>query len=167
MIIVRPFVESDAEFVNLIVASCTRELRTVYCSRPLSNASAVASSYSLARVVAVDHTGTVVGIAECIERPSVIYVQGIAVAPTHRRSGIAGDLLEHIKSLAAHRGLPDLELATIKETGNVEIFRRLGFTVSEERVSERFQGSDGMPVTEVTLKRHLGLVGAFEQRPTL
>jgi ribosomal protein S18 acetylase RimI-like enzyme len=155
MIIVRPFVESDAEFVNLIVASCTRELRTVYCPRPLNNASAVASSHSLARVVAVDHTGTVVGIAEYIERPSAIYVQGIAVAPTHRRSGIAGDLLEHIKSLAAHRGLPDLELATIKETGNVEIFRRLGFTVSEERISERFQGRDGMPVTEVILKRQV------------
>lgn len=54
-------------------------------------------------------------------------------------------------------GLPSLQVATIKETGNVEVFKRLGFAVIEERISERFLGQHGQPVTEVTLKRNLNV----------
>lgn len=57
--------------------------------------------------------------------------------------------------LAVDKGYAALEVATIKETGNVEIFKHLGFSVIEERISERFLGSHGQSVTEVTLKRYV------------
>lgn len=152
--IVRAFLANDTEPVNLIMASCTRELRMVYATKPNTENLFQSQSHS-SRIVAVDHTKTVVGVAECVVRASALYVQGIAVAPTHRRRGVATDLLAHSTSLAADAGLHALEIATIKETGNVEIFCRLGFLVIDERVSERFWSHDERPVTEVTLRRHV------------
>lgn len=154
MSIIRAFVASDIEPVSLIMASCTRELRKVYV--PKSNVAAVVHNQShSSRIVAVDCTGTIVGVAECIGRASVFYVQGIAVAPTHRRCGIATGLLAYSALLAREAVLPTLEIATVKETGNVEIFRRLGFLVIDERISDRFWSHDERPVIEVKLKRHV------------
>ncbi len=152
--IVRAFLAADTEPVNLIMASCTRELRRVYTPKPNVESVSERQSFS-SRIVAVDHTETVVGVAECIGRDLVLYVQGIAVAPTHRRRGVATDLLAHSTRLAADVGVQALEIATIKETGNVEIFCRLGFLVIDERVSKRFLSQDDRPVTEVTLRRYV------------
>lgn len=152
--IVRTFLASDAEPVNIIVASCTRELRKVYVPKPDAENIFQNQQHS-SRIVAMDYTETIVGVAECIGRASALYVQGIAVAPKHRRRGVATDLLAHSASLALDAGLSALEIATIKETGNVEIFCRLGFLVIEERVSERFWSHDEQPVIEVTLRRHV------------
>lgn len=152
MVIVRPFLSADTEPVNRIMASCTRELRRVYVPNPNAESLSRRQSHS-SRIVAVDRTETVVGVAECVGRDAVLYVQGIAVAPTHRRHGVAADLLSHSTRLAADAGHQALEIATIKETGNVEIFFRLGFLVIDERISERFLGQDGRHVTEVTLQR--------------
>jgi ribosomal protein S18 acetylase RimI-like enzyme len=154
MALVRAFLPADTDPVNLIMATCTRELRNVYTPKPNAEGVSQRQSHST-RIVAVDHTETVVGVAECVGRDSVLYVQGIAVAPTHRRRGVATDLLAHSTRLAADAGLQALEIATIKETGNVEVFCRLGFLVIDERVSERFLSQDSRPVTEVTLRRYV------------
>jgi ribosomal protein S18 acetylase RimI-like enzyme len=155
MIVVRAFRPADAESVDLIMNSSTRELRAVYAPKPKVENSSVRHSSSSARVVAMDNADTAIGVAECIVHPLALYVQGIAVASTHRRRGVARALLEHIATLAVDLGLPAVRVATIKETGNVEVFKRLGFDVIEERTSERFLGLHGQPVTEVTLKRHV------------
>lgn len=155
MIAIRAFSANDAESVELIVTSCTRELRTIYAPKPRTEGVPPNHSSSGSRVVAVDHTDTLVGVAEWLAHPEALYVQGIAVAPMQRRRGVAASLLDHLAALAATMGLPALQVATIKETGNVEIFHRLGFAVIEERTSERYLGRLGQPVIEVTLKRHL------------
>ena len=151
---IRAFLASDTEPVNLIMATCTRELRKVYVPKPNAARVAQISSQS-SRIVALDHTATIVGVAEYIGRASALYVQGIAVAPTHRRQGVATELLAHSTLLAAEAGLSALEIATIRESGNVEIFCSLGFLVIDERVSERFWSPDERPVTEVTLRRYV------------
>jgi len=155
MLVVRAFRPADAESVEFIMASSTRELRAVYSPKPRAEMASVDHSSSSTRVVALDRTDTVVGVAECIARPLALYVQGVAVASTHRRRGVAGALLGHLATLAVDMGLPVVQVATIKETGNVEVFKRLGFEVIEERISERFLGLHGQHVTEVTLKRHV------------
>lgn len=149
---IRAFLATDTEPVNSIMAACTRELRMIYAPRP--NVADVSQNQAHpARIVAVDVADTIVGVAECIGRASALYVQGLAVASTHRRRGVATELLAHCTALAGDAGLPALEIATIKETGNAGIFRRLGFLVVDERVSERFWSRDQKPVTEVTLRR--------------
>lgn len=87
MITVRTFTTSDAEPVQNIIASCTIELRAVYIPRP----DIVSANYAsvTTRVVAVCHANTVIGVAECIDHLMALYVQGVAVAPTHRRLGVA------------------------------------------------------------------------------
>jgi hypothetical protein len=55
--------------------------------------------------------------------------------------------------IAADLQLPALIVKTIQETGNDEIFRRLGFHMIDEQVSERFNGPHGQAVFEVTLER--------------
>ena len=155
MISVRAFAATDIESVQCIMASCTRELRAVYAPVPQADKASADHAPPGSRVVAVDHAGTVVGAAECIARPQALYVQGVAVAPTHRRCGVARALITYIVSLARDMGFPVLQVATIRETGNAEVFERLGFSVIEEQTSERFQGRHGQPVTEVTLERHV------------
>ena len=152
MITVRSFLPIDVESVDLIMKSSTQELRAVYTPKPKAVTAPVNHSSSSARVVALDNAEMVVGVAECIVCSSALYVQGVAVASTHRRRGVASALLEHIAKIAVENSLPVVQLATIKETGNVEIFKHLGFNVIEERISERFLGLHGQPVTEVSLQ---------------
>lgn len=152
--IVRKFLTSDTEPVNLIMSACTQELRKTYAPKP-TNESVTLVQPNSSRIVAVSPKDAVVGVAECVRRALALYVQGIAVAPAHRRRGVATDLLAHCNSLAADTGLNVLEIVTIKETGNVEIFCRLGFFVVDERVSERFWRNDKQSVTEATLRRHV------------
>lgn len=154
MNMVREFLSSDTEPVNFIMSSCTQELRKVYAPKPTTTLVSQTQA-NPSRIVAVNPKGTVIGVAECFYRAPVLYVQGIAVAPTYRRHGVATDLLAHCNSLAAEAGLNALEIATIKETGNAEIFYRLGFFVVDERVSDRFWRHDKQPVTEITLRRHV------------
>ncbi|WP_333876840.1 GNAT family N-acetyltransferase [Methylobacter sp.] len=154
MSIVREFLTDDTEPVNLIMTTCTQELRKVYGPKPATKRVSKIQPNS-SRIVAVSPKDTVVGVAECIHRELALYVQGIAVAPTYRRRGVATDLLAHCNSLAADAGLNVLEIATIKETGNAELFCRLGFFVIDERVSDHFWHHDKQPVTEVTLRRHV------------
>ena len=158
MISVRTFVATDAESVQDIMSSCTGELRAVYAPKPQAVIASVNHESPGSRVVAVDRTGLLVGVAEYFARPLALYVQGVAVAPMHRRRGAAGALLAHIATLAIDLSLPALQVATIKETGNVEVFKRLGFSVIEEQTSERFLGQQGQPVTEVTLERYVAII---------
>lgn len=151
---VRAFLATDADAVDLITTMCTRELRKIYTPRNTPQRDS-GDQPQRSRIVAVNPAGAVVGVAECLYREAGIYVQGIAVAPAHRRRGVAASLLAHCDALAARAGLPAIELSTIKETGNPEVFRRLGFLVVAEKASERFRSPDEQPVTEVSLRRRI------------
>lgn len=154
MITIRKFLASDTESVDLILACCTQELRAVYSPKPVPKSISEIRFHS-SRIVAIGPEETVVGVAECIYRQSALYVQGIAVSPAYRRHGAATNLLTHCNSLASAVGLNILEITTIKETGNADIFCRLGFLVADEQISDRFWRHDKQPVTEVTLRRHV------------
>jgi ribosomal protein S18 acetylase RimI-like enzyme len=151
----RPFVVTDADSVRRIMDLCTCELREVYVPRFPVDTSPAGNAISPSRVVAVDRSDAVVGVAESFIRPQTLYVQGVAVDPACRRRGVARKLLAHLILLSAEQGLPELQLVTIKETGNVDIFLRLGLSVIGEQISTRFIGRHGQPVTEVTLRRYV------------
>jgi len=157
MITIRNFITTDTDTVKHIMTLCTSELRAVYKPKPKSETILTSHSLSNTRVVAVDDADTVIGVAEYITQEVDLYIQGVAVLPTHRRRGVARTLLGHIATLAIDFGLPALSVVTIKETGNVEIFESLGFIVVEERTSDRFVGIQGQPVTELVTKKRLPL----------
>jgi len=58
------------------------------------------------------------------------------VHPDHQRHGIARALLDHVAMLAAEAGKRALSLNTVKQTGNVSIFSRLGFVVVRETIDD-------------------------------
>lgn len=155
MIIVRPEVtEEDADGGRAVFQMATEALREIY--RPKKGMTRRnATTCDPPRRLVAWQDGRVVGIVECIALESEIYVQGLAVHPNHRRQGVAKELLQHVIAVARREGKRTLRLSTIKETGNVPIFERLGFTVVRENIAERFEGVPAGPVTQVDMAREL------------
>lgn len=84
---------------------------------------------------------TIVGTVEYALAKERLHIMGLFVLATHRRHGVARALVDELAVLA---GALPLSLDTIRETGNVPIFERLGFVVVREQpardfVSERFR----------------------------
>jgi predicted N-acetyltransferase YhbS len=155
MIAIREYCPSDTEQVDRLMETATRELRAVYTPKSSDKIEQREQSISSLKIVAEDNDGSIVGVAEFFVRSADIYAQGIAVAASHRRSGVATALLAHITALANDLGVLQVQIKTIKETGNVEIFKHLGFEVILENISARFVGLNEKPVTEITMQRYL------------
>ena len=154
MIHVRAGLPGDADAVTRTMLACTRDLRAVYVPITAVQCTLDGAGPTGSRLVAVDPVGTVVGVGEFVVRgASAVYVQGLAVASANRRQGVAAALLEHVAAYARKSGIPMLEVATIKETGNLDVFWRLGFRVVAESVSKRFCDVEGGNVHELTLRR--------------
>lgn len=45
-------------------------------------------------------------------------------------------------------------MSTIKETGNIDIFLRIGFNITSEEISEKFEGNQGNRVTIVNMEKN-------------
>lgn len=64
-----------------------------------------------------------------------LHVIGLAVHPAFQRRGIAGSLLNWISDHAVKLGRHTVVLETIKETGNVLVFEKLGFHIVNEELA--------------------------------
>ncbi len=155
MIIVRPEVtEEDVNEGQAVFQMATAALREIY--RPKKDvARRNTTTYDPSRRLVAWQDGRVAGIVESIALESEIYIQGLAVHPSHRRQGVAKELLRHVIVAAQREGKRTLKLSTIKETGNVPIFERLGFAVVCESLAEHFEGVPAGPVTQVDMAREL------------
>lgn len=88
-----------------------------------------------------------------------VHVRGLAVHPELRRRGVARRLVEYVAERGAGAGCRAVSLFTIRETGNAEIFQRLGFRIireSEDSTAELVRG--GRP-TELYMERPLRTEG--------
>ena len=83
-----------------------------------------------------------------------LHLRNLAVDPSYHRRGVARELVETALTRAVEGGLRGLEVETIRETGNVPIFERLGFSVVSETPSELMEGISGETVTDVFLRRY-------------
>ena len=79
-----------------------------------------------ARVVAIVD-GTVVGTVRYGVIGDRIHLVRLGVDPKHRRAGVARALVAFVARQAESAGLRALSLYTVRATGNVKIFDRLGF----------------------------------------
>ncbi|QDV52905.1 putative acetyltransferase [Gimesia fumaroli] len=64
-----------------------------------------------------------------------LHVIGLAVRPEFQRKGIAGHLLNRICDHSASTGRHKVVIETIKETGNVPLFEKLGFQIVNEVIA--------------------------------
>ena len=81
------------------------------------------------------------------------HLRGLAVDAGWRRTGVARALIDYVGNLARTEGLRALSLFTIKQTGNVPIFERLGFDGVREEPATWAVSDSGGELTNVFMER--------------
>ncbi|XBC65518.1 GNAT family N-acetyltransferase [Defluviimonas sp. SAOS-178_SWC] len=72
-------------------------------------------------------------------KPGRLYIGKLAVAESHRRKGLARQLLAHAESRARDLGLPALEMQSrVELTGNHAAFEAMGFVRAGETAHEGY-----------------------------
>jgi GNAT superfamily N-acetyltransferase len=77
--------------------------------------------------------GALVGLIETVLRPGHLWIENVAVLPTHQGWGLGRRLLAHAEHLAAIAGCGELRLLTnALFTSNIALYRRLGYFVDRQ-----------------------------------
>jgi ribosomal protein S18 acetylase RimI-like enzyme len=155
MISVREALEQDGSAIEAVCRAAEADLRKVY--RPnrkaLENRAAIASS--LTRLVALVGD-EVVGTVMFRREPDRLHLMGLSVHINHRRIGVARSLVAAVEREAKRHGLRRLSLYTVRETGNVAVFERMGFRVVGEQ-EDRWSESDVFAkLTGVEMEKAIG-----------
>jgi ribosomal protein S18 acetylase RimI-like enzyme len=135
LLILRVANAEDEGAARQISLRAFRFLREIY--RPTQSAIAEKdlSGQEYERLVA-ESGGQIVATVEYRLAPGSMHLRSLAVDPEFQRQGIARRLIDETVNIARERGLAIISLHTIRETGNVGFFERLGFhSVSEEIAS--------------------------------
>ncbi|MCP4745673.1 MAG: GNAT family N-acetyltransferase [Desulfobacteraceae bacterium] len=150
MIIVRPERVADKTEIQNVKASATATLRQTYRpkQRAIDNKDKIRGC--LQRVVAAAN-GRVVGTVQYSLESQIVRITGLGVHTDYRQKGIARNLIRHLEKISIEKKVNQLKLHTVKETGNVDVFRRLGFTVVAERESNFFESDRFDKLTEVEM----------------
>ena len=152
MIMVRPATDADADAMAEVSALAAETLRETYRPKESAGEGAPKPPGKLTRLVALID-GRIVGTVKYAMDGDALRVIGLGVHPDFRKRGVATELIRYLEDLARVNGAARLSLRTVKETGNVAIFERLGFsTVSEQE--DRFSESD----------RHVTLTDVFMEK---
>ena len=82
--------------------------------------------------------GALAAIIEVIVHADHLFVENIAVSPTHQGQGLGRHLMAHVEARAKGLGLPQLRLLTgqVME-GNIRLYQSLGFRIDR---TEPFMG---------------------------
>jgi N-acetylglutamate synthase-like GNAT family acetyltransferase len=87
----------------------------------------------------------------------VTNIYSLGVLDEYRKNGITRKLFEHIEDLTKKVGAKKLSLNTIKETGNIMIFEKLGYKVIEEKVAVNAVSPDNQQVHEFRMEKDIKL----------
>jgi GNAT superfamily N-acetyltransferase len=151
LIVVRRAAPEDTSAAEEVVAIATETLRETYRPKQYGDASA---HPALIRLVA-EIEGRIVGTVQYGPKGSRLHIIGLMVHPDHRRKGVARAMIESLAGIARDLGLTHLSLYTIKETGNVPIFERLGFTVLRGETAVWAESDKYDALTDVYMERAL------------
>lgn len=83
--------------------------------------------------------GEAVGTVQYRLDPRHVHILNLAVHPDHQGRGVARGLIDHIAGLAPSLGHEWIVADTIRETGNVAFFERLGFRLIREEIAEQVE----------------------------
>lgn len=147
---VREAAADDMADVSAVMSEATAQLRAVY--RPGRDALVRAGSAKEVRWLIAVVGREIVGALRYVIEPDRLHL-GLGVRPEHQRKGVARALVGALAAKASCLGLPKLSLYTVKETGNVPIFARLGFRVVREEPAKDAESVTGQPLTDVYMER--------------
>jgi len=140
MITVRPEKEDDQSGIQETDAAATATLRLIYRPNQRALANKARISTRLQRLVAVID-GRIVGTVQYHVEKQAVNVIGLGVHKDFRRRGVARSLIQSLTEIGRREKAIRLQLHTVKQTGNVEIFERLRFSGIAERKDD-FSESD-------------------------
>jgi len=150
-IMVRIATAEDIPAAEQVAALATETLRQTY--RPMQYG--VASPHpALTRLVA-EIEGRIVGTVQYGVKGNRLHIVGLMVHPDHRRKGVARAMIESLAGIAPDLGLTHLSLYTIKQTGNVPIFERLGFNTVREDTASWAESDKYASLTDVYMERRI------------
>lgn len=155
-LVVRTARPEDRAGIEAVTAAATAELRRSYRPIPSRIGADRDRDESLRLVARLDDA--VVGTLDCHFGPGTAHLRRLAVDPRHRRRGIARALVDRASELARRRKL-GVSIETIRETGNVPIFERMGFRVVSAAVDDRFASDVHRELVSVRLERDPGRSG--------
>ena len=151
LINIRDYEPADKDEVQNVSDAALPILRRIYRPGPKAVASRNALDTTLTRLVALADD-KVVGTTEYYLEGDSLHLLGLMVHPAHHRKGVAKALVRQLADIAACSGRTSLRARTIRETGNVEIFERLGFSVISERSDDLFISDLHPSLTETDLE---------------
>ncbi|MEM6231459.1 MULTISPECIES: GNAT family N-acetyltransferase [Gammaproteobacteria] len=129
---------------------CFNELRQVYRPTELgvSNKNSAKSEWSCFGF----HVDQVlVGVVEAKQIGSELQLSSLAVAPSFRQKGVARKLVDFV--VTQFKPINSVSVWCVEQTGNVAIFKALGFNVVQRFDSDFFILSNGSKAIEVQLKQ--------------
>ena len=151
MIKIRKYQSTDKEAVTVLSEQMLRFLRNYYCPTKagLNHKSAIAPD--LTRVVAILNQ-KIVGTTQYYPKNGMLRIISLSVHEEYKRQGIARALINHVCSVAKMRNCSAIRAATIEETGNVIIFKHLGFKVIGKNIDKLCEGINRKKVTDIELE---------------
>ena len=155
----RPDDELQAEEVDRLA---TATLRTLYRPTDVALQHRAAIVSSVRRLVAVSEK-RIVGVVQYHIAADHLSFLGLGVHPSFRRRGVATALIQQLESIGRSCGCTSVLLHTVRETGNVEIFERLGFLVESEEPTTLFQSEKFSALSEVVMRKDL----VQDRRPSI
>lgn len=148
---VREPLQTDCEAIEEVNRLAIADLRKVY--RPNEKALNSLSKFAPALKQLIATKGeSVVGTVQFRIEGGCFMLTALNVRPTHRRQGVARALVKAIIRLAVSDASRCVALYTVKETGNVDIFERMGFQVIQENKSDFFESEAYDVLTEVYME---------------
>ena len=142
--------DKDNEAISSVIDSAVATLRKTY--RPTQRAieHKTTKNLNLQRLVAIIDDRVAGSVQYCFANHCVSII-GLDVHADYRKKGVARSLICRIKQIGIKEKARCLKLHTIKETGNVKIFRRLGFKVVSEQPDDFFESDKFDTLTDVEM----------------
>ena len=141
---------SDLAEVAEVFDAAFAPLRTIYV--PTREAVERQETLSEAMRIVAGVSGRIVGTVQVDRHRQNLRLIGFAVHPEFQRMGIGGAIVGWIES---HLTAQAIELATIRETGNVAVFEHIGFDVVDENVADWCVSRHFERLHEVTMVKTL------------
>ena len=144
--------DANEKLVVELSERCFDELRQVY--RPTKLAVSNKNSANCEWSCFGFHVDqALVGVVEAKQVGSELQLSSLAVASSFRRKGVARKLVDFV--VRQFKPINSVSVWCVEQTGNVAIFKALGFNVVQRFDSDLFILSDGSKAIEVQLKQKI------------
>ncbi len=128
---IRKAVDADAEGIKEVVESAIIPLRKIYKPTKAAYKRRKSKRKLRIRLVCI-YKNKIAGTVEYEVQEDKLHIMGPMVHQKYQRKGIARALIDYISNIASDSGKNALSINTCKQTGNVAIFKKIGFKVIKE-----------------------------------